>query len=50
MERVGEKKGNQLGGALNDGKGEPSQSKAVRNGCGPSRFRQINVINTGRKA
>jgi TldD protein len=38
-----------LGGALNDGKGEPSQSNAVSHGCPPTRFRQIDVINTGRK-
>jgi TldD protein len=39
-----------LGGAFNDGKGQPSQSNAVSHGCVPSRFRGVNVINTGRKA
>jgi TldD protein len=39
-----------LGGAFNDGKGQPSQSNAVSHGCVPSRFRNVNVINTGRKA
>jgi TldD protein len=39
-----------LGGAFNDGKGEPPQSNPVSHGCTPARFRGINVINTGRKA
>ena len=38
-----------LGGSFNDGKGEPGQSNAVSHGCCPSRFRKINVLNTGRK-
>ncbi len=50
MDMLGGKKSYQLGGAFNDGKGQPSQSNAVSHGCVPSRFRQINVINTGRKA
>ena len=32
-----------------EGKGEPPQSNAVSHGCSPSRFRSINVINTGRQ-
>ena len=40
----------QLGGAFNDGKGEPPQSNAVSHGCTPTRFRGINVISTGRDA
>ncbi|HQR37857.1 MAG TPA: TldD/PmbA family protein [Blastocatellia bacterium] len=39
----------QLGGSYFDGKGEPGQINAVSHGCPPARFRQINVINTGRK-
>ena len=39
-----------LGGSFNDGKGEPPQSNAVSHGCPPTRFRSINVINTGRDA
>ena len=39
-----------LGGAFRDGKGEPGQINAVSHGCTPSRFRGINVINTGGKA
>src|SRR5450432_2360090 len=50
MDMIGGKKSYQLGGAFNDGKGQPSQSNAVSHGCVPSRFKQINVINTGRKA
>ena len=33
-------------GAPSDGKGEPAQSNAVSHGCSPSRFRQINVLQT----
>jgi TldD protein len=39
-----------VGGAFNDGKGQPSQSNAVSHGCPAARFRQVNVINTGRRA
>jgi len=35
-----------LGGALADGKGEPTQLNAVSHGCPVARFRQINVLNT----
>jgi TldD protein len=40
----------ELNGAENDGKGEPTQANAVSHGCPVTRFRQINVLNTGRKA
>jgi len=39
-----------LGGTFRDGKGQPAQINAVSHGCSPTRFRQVNVINTGRKA
>jgi len=39
-----------LGGTFRDGKGEPAQINAVSHGCSPSRFRSINVINTGRQS
>lgn len=39
----------ELGGSFNDSKGEPGQSNAVSHGCPPARFRQINVLNTGRR-
>jgi TldD protein len=35
-----------LCGAMNDGKGEPTQSQAVSHGCSPARFRNINILNT----
>jgi TldD protein len=50
MDMIGGRKSYMLGGAFGDGKGQPSQSNAVSHGCVPSRFRQVNVINTGRKA
>ena len=34
-----------VGGALNDGKGEPMQSNPVSHGCVTSRFRGVRVIN-----
>jgi TldD protein len=50
MDMIGGQKSYFMGGAFNDGKGQPPQSNAVSHGCVPSRFRNINVINTGRKA
>jgi TldD protein len=50
MDMIGGPKSYFMGGAFNDGKGQPGQSNAVSHGCVPSRFRNINVINTGRKA
>ena len=37
-----------LGGAFNDGKGQPGQVSAVSHGSATARFNGINVINTGR--
>lgn len=37
-----------IGGAFNDGKGQPSQSNAVSHGSSTARFNGVNVINTGR--
>ncbi|MEO8945994.1 MAG: TldD/PmbA family protein [Gemmatimonadaceae bacterium] len=50
LDMIGGPKSYQLGGAFSDGKGQPTQSNAISHGCVPSRFRNINVINTGRKA
>jgi TldD protein len=50
LDMIGGQKSYELGGAFSDGKGQPSQSNAISHGCVPSRFRNINVINTGRKA
>ncbi|MCJ8209481.1 TldD/PmbA family protein [Mucilaginibacter sp. RS28] len=38
-----------LGGAFNDGKGQPSQSNAVSHGSSTALFKGVNVINTKRK-
>jgi TldD protein len=50
LDMLGGRKSYLLGGAFNDAKGQPSQANAVSHGCVPSRFRNVNVINTGRKA
>jgi TldD protein len=50
MDMLGGRSSYMLGGAFNDGKGQPSQSNAVSHGCVPTRHRNINVINTGRRA
>jgi TldD protein len=50
MDMIGGPKSYAMGASFNDGKGQPGQSNAVSHGCVPSRFRNINVINTGRKA
>ena len=39
-----------LGGSMNDGKGEPSQSNAVSHGCPPARFKKVNILNTSRRS
>ncbi len=39
-----------LGGAMNDGKGEPMQSNPVSHGCAPARFTGVKVINTKSQA
>ncbi|MSU49511.1 MAG: TldD/PmbA family protein [Opitutus sp.] len=38
-----------LGGAFNDGKGQPGQISAVSHGSSTARFNKVNVINTARK-
>ena len=42
--------GYSLGGSFFDGKGEPGQVNAVSHGCTAARFRNVNIINTARKA
>ncbi|MFL5577518.1 MAG: TldD/PmbA family protein [Gemmatimonadaceae bacterium] len=49
MDMIGGRKSYELGGSFFDGKGQPGQINAVSHGAVPARFRQINVINTGRK-
>jgi len=48
MDMIGGRSSYFLGGAFNDGKGQPGQSNAVSHGCVPARFRNVGVINTGR--
>jgi TldD protein len=50
MDMIGGKSSYELGASFFDGKGQPGQINAVSHGCVPSRFRGVNVINTGRKA
>jgi TldD protein len=50
MDMLGGRRSYQLGASFFDGKGQPGQINAVSHGCVPARFRQVNVINTGRKA
>jgi len=50
MDMIGGKSSYRLGGSFFDGKGQPGQVNGVSHGCVPTRFRNVNVINTGRKA
>jgi TldD protein len=49
MDAIGGKASYALGGSFFDGKGQPGQVNGVSHGCPPARFRNVNVINTGRK-
>jgi TldD protein len=46
---IADKDDYRLGGAFNDGKGQPGQSNAVSHGSSTTRFNGVNVINTARK-
>ena len=50
MDLIGGKKSYELGASFFDGKGQPGQINAVSHGSVPARFRNVNVINTGRKS
>jgi TldD protein len=50
MDMIGGRNSYEVWGSFFDGKGQPGQVNAVSHGSVPARFRQINVINTGRKA
>ncbi|HVT40453.1 MAG TPA: TldD/PmbA family protein [Gemmatimonadaceae bacterium] len=50
MEVIGGPRSYHLGGAFGDAKGQPGQSNAISHGCVPARFKQVNIINTGRRA
>jgi TldD protein len=49
LDMLGGKRSYQLNGSFFDGKGQPGQVNAVSHGSPPARFRNVNVINTGRK-
>jgi TldD protein len=49
MDAIGGRASYEIGGSFFDGKGQPPQVNAVSHGSPPARFRQVNVINTGRK-
>jgi TldD protein len=48
MDMIGGESSYWLGGSFGDGKGEPSQSNSVSHGCVPARFKNVNIVNTGR--
>jgi TldD protein len=50
MDMIGGQSSYWMGGAFNDGKGEPSQSNSVSHGCVPARFRNVTILNTARSA
>jgi TldD protein len=50
LDMIGGPKSYHLGGAFGDAKGQPVQVNAVTHGSPVTRFRNINVINTGRQA
>jgi TldD protein len=50
LDMIGGKSSYWMGGAFNDGKGEPVQISSVSHGCPPSRFRGVTILNTARKS
>jgi TldD protein len=50
LDMVGGQKSYFLGGAFGDAKGQPVQVNAISHGAPVTRFRNVNVINTGRTA
>ena len=50
MSMIGGRSHYRLGGSFFDGKGQPGQINAVSHGAVPAQFRNVNVINTGRRA
>ncbi|HEV8496793.1 MAG TPA: metallopeptidase TldD-related protein, partial [Gemmatimonadaceae bacterium] len=50
LDMVGGAKSYHLGGAFGDAKGQPVQVNAISHGAPVTRFRNVNVINTGRQA
>jgi TldD protein len=50
MDMIGGKSSYWIGGAFNDGKGEPSQNNSVSHGSVPARFRNVTILNTARSS
>jgi TldD protein len=50
LDMIGGPKSYEMGGAFGDAKGQPVQVNAVSHGAPVTRFRNVNVINTGRSA
>ncbi len=50
MDMIGGRSSYRMGGSFFDGKGQPGQINAVSHGAPPARFRNVNVINTGRRS
>ncbi len=50
MSAIGGRSAYRMGGSFFDGKGQPGQINAVSHGAVPAQFRNVNVINTGRRA
>ena len=48
MDMIGGPASYWLGGAFNDGKGEPAQINSVSHGCVPARFKNVTILNTRR--
>jgi TldD protein len=48
MDMIGGQRSYWMGGAFNDGKGEPSQLNSVSHGAVPARFRNVTILNTSR--
>jgi TldD protein len=47
---IGDRRHLELGGAMNDGKGQPMQFNGVSHGCPPAHFREISVLNTNTRS
>jgi len=45
---IGGKDSWEMHGTFYDGKGEPQQINAMSHGCPPARFKNVNIINTGK--
>ena len=45
---IGGKGTYRMGGTFGDGKGQPGQANSAAHGCPMARFRNVNIINSGR--